>query len=115
MKHDFINIDGTDYRVEYNMVAIENFMEEEPGLNTLDQLDVLAKLSPKQFRKLTWYAVAEGCDMEQIKFPFTEKEFTRKLSLGSLSKLIMVYAAHTNPETSAGAVVKKKRNKLLSR
>lgn len=105
MKHDHIEIDGKNYRIEFNWNAISDFCRRE-GL-ILSNLDDLAKCTPAQITTLIHAGIAEGCRLEKVEFPYSELDLGAMLNPASIRDITTIYTRHVQAEGLAVHAKKK--------
>ena len=89
MKHDTIEINSTQYRIEFNWNAIVSFLEEEDL--QLSDIDDLKALKPSQITNFIFQAVKEGARMQGVEFPFDVKQFGASIGIADVGKLLVVF------------------------
>jgi hypothetical protein len=94
MKYDSIEINGKDYRIEFNWNTVCNFIEKEK--KTLADLEKLNELPPRQITCLLWCGMVEGCRLEGIDFPFTVDDFGAALTVNDIADIFNIYRRHTS-------------------
>lgn len=122
MKHDHIEINGLNYRVEFNWNAITDFLESE-NLQLTDA-DNLKELKPRQITGLIYAGVVEGCRLDGTAFPFTKLDFGASITPQMVGELLLIYTRHTSTNSvskktpsdePAESTKKKKMNLFRSR
>lgn len=103
MKNDYIEIDGKKYRVEFTWEAIVNFLEDENL--ALSDVDDLKNLKPRQVTSLIFAGVVEGCQLDNVEFPFSKKEFSSMIRPYHIGDLITIYTRQTLKENSKTASI----------
>ncbi|HOI48335.1 MAG TPA: hypothetical protein PK167_03465 [Prolixibacteraceae bacterium] len=106
MKHDLIEISGTDFRIEFNWNAISNFIETE-GLS-LSKIDQLDNLTPSQITRLIHAGICEGCRLDGVKFPYSANDLGAALGVEEVAAVLKIYQAHTTAKNSTVKPGKKK-------
>ena len=104
MKYDSIEINGTDYRIEFNWNTVCNFIENEN--KTLADLDRLNEMTPRQITSFIYEAIKEGCRMENVSFPFTLQDFGAMIRIQEIAEILKIYTKQTSVPVS---VIKTKK------
>jgi hypothetical protein len=105
MKYDSIEINGKDYRIEFNWNTIVNFIDADNL--TLADLDRLGTMSPRQITNLIWCALKEGCRLEKVEFPFSVEDLGAVLGVETITEILKIYTR----QTSTSVVVVKTKKK----
>lgn len=101
MKFDSIEINGKDYRIEFNWNTVCNFIEREN--KTLADLEKLNEMTPKQITSLLYSGMLEGCRMEGVSFPFSLDDFGAALSVTDIADILNIYRRHTSVQSRVKA------------
>jgi hypothetical protein len=106
MTHDYVEINGKDYRIEFNWNSMTDFFDRV-GKKPSD-LDKMDELTAAQYTTLFHAGVVEGCRMDGVEFPFSEKDFGAALTINNVAELLMLYRKHSTVKSSVTVKVKKK-------
>lgn len=105
MKNDYIQINDTDFRIEFNWNALSDFLENQNI--ELSDVDKIENLKPHQVTALIYFAVKEGARMEQKDFPFDMRDFGAKLNQTDLADLLVVYRRQSQVKSKVSNTKKK--------
>jgi hypothetical protein len=98
MKHDKIQINDKQYRIEFNWNALANFLEAE-NLK-LSEIDKLEELSAKMVTALIYEGVKEGARMQGDEFNFTKEDFGANISTTDVAAMLMIYRRQSEVKTT---------------
>lgn len=104
MKHDSIEINGEEYRIEFNWNTVCNFIESQN--KTLADLDKLNEMTPRQITAFIFEAIIEGCRLQNVTFPFTIEDFGAAIGFNEVAEILKIYTRQTSVPAS---VVKAKK------
>lgn len=107
MKKDTVEINGTDYRIEFNWNAVSNFLEDE-GIEVED-LDKMGKLKPSQITKLIFHGIKEGARLQGKELPFTPLDLGAALNVQSIADILTIYRRQITPANVPPPDPQKKR------
>lgn len=105
MKFDTIEINGQNYRVEFNWNAIVDFLESE-NLKLTD-VDALDNLKPGQITALIYAGIKEGARLEDKTFDYSVKDLGAALNIQEIAAMLEIFKAQTAVNTPV-----KKKTKL---
>lgn len=103
---DFLNIGGTEYRVEANWNAIAGFCRKK-GVNDLSQLDILVHIAIDDILPLMHCCITEGERLEKRDFPISESELGSLVNTAVMGQFMRIYARQSQMDTDGGNGKKK--------
>jgi len=87
-KYDRIQIGRKQYRIEFNVNSLFNFMEFH-DMKFWDMKD-LDNVNPAQIVTYFYEAIKEGCRLENKKFPYSREDFAAMLSPESIAEIGLI-------------------------
>lgn len=112
---DYIEINDQLFRVEFNMEAVANFLDEEKI--SFNELSDFTELKTKQLVNLCFHGLVAGAHADGVEFPFSFSEFSSAVYLPLITDMMLIYAFHVNGKKDLEVKKKihrpkKKRKKL---
>jgi len=112
---DFIEIGGTEYRVEVNWNAIGDFLDVK-GYD-LTELSKVGAMKVADMTTLLWCSIVEGERLEGREFKIAERDLGAMIGPSDLKSFIEVFSRYFSSKSNAtgGDSVKKKNNRWFTK
>lgn len=90
MQNDYIEIDGKDYRIEFNWNTISKFITLSG--RQLIEAEKIASLPAEDITLFIHCALVEGCRLDGEKFPFTVDEVGGMMDIADIPVLFAIFS-----------------------
>ena len=109
---DYVEIDGKDYRIEWNWNTITNFLQTTG--KELADIDRIAGMNPSDITRFVHCALVEGCRIDGVEFPFTVEQFGGLMEVADIPVVLEIYQGQIANKTSRMKAKKKEAEAVRS-
>ena len=102
---DYVEIDGKDYRIEWNWNTVTNFLQTSG--RELADIDRIAGMNPEDITRFIHCALVEGSRLDGVEFPFTAEEVGGMMEVQDIPVALGIYQQQIANKTSRMKVKKK--------
>lgn len=90
MQNDYIEIEGKDYRIEFNWNTISKFLTMSG--RQLTDAEKISSLPAEDITLFIHCAMVEGCRLDGGKFPFTVDEVGGMMDIADIPVLFAIFS-----------------------